>query len=249
MSDRFCALTGLTPADAGPDAPSLATLLPDLPPMEALPVRVGDDSPMFVQLGADGVARELAPVLAEEGGARFLTLVDRSGIARLLRNQAKLGRRVEDLQAELEARARAPERPRVRTMTELAARLEDAISRARRYDHAVACLRIRCGKGYRDALASLDGTILSCVRGVDEVGTLGEGEYVVVLPHTDLAGGKVVAERIRNRFEKQGQQAPSIGAAQLIGDEGPGALVKRAEGACTQAEQRGGGVLLAVDVL
>lgn len=247
-SAGFRALTGLDDDCVGK---SIAALLPDLPELGTVPERAAEDAPMFRQVGADGVARELVPVRipSDAEASPYLVLVDRSGVARLLRSQATLGRRLEDLQAELEARARSPERPRVRTMTDLATRLEDAISRARRYEHAVTCLRVRCGKGHPEALSSLDSTIMGCIRGVDEVGTVGEGEYVVVLPHTDLAGGKVVAERVITRLGKQGHTAACVGAAQLIGDEGAHGLVRRAEAACDQADQRGGGVLLAVDVL
>jgi PleD family two-component response regulator len=100
-----------------------------------------------------------------------------------------------------------------------------------------------------DSPADHDSEVMGCIRAVDEVGAVGECQYAVVLPHTDLAGGKIVAERIQGRLAGVGCTSVAVGVAQLQRDEEAVTLVARAEDACRQANTKGGGVLMAVDVM
>jgi hypothetical protein len=196
------------------------------------------------QIGDDQVARELEPVRAEVGGRFFLLLIDHSSEARLERRRAQLGREVEDLRSELLARERAPLRARIRTAREVAQRLDETAKLARRYRHSLTILTaIVGGRGNE-----LDHVVLGCIRGVDDIGRVDAGHYLIVLPHTDLTGGKVVAERLVARIQGAGATA-GVGVAQARGDEAGSALVARAEHAARQSQEVGGGALLAVDVL
>jgi hypothetical protein len=215
----------------------------ELPSLDEVPGAADADTPVFRQLGRDGVVRELAPALVRHGDGTFLVLVDRSSEARLRRGQARLGRQIDDLRAELEAQERGSARRRIRPMRELAARLDEALHRARRYKHDVTVLRIQLEEREGEDRGP---DLLGCVRNVDDVGRLGGGGYAVLLPHTDLPGGKIVAERIASRLS--GGRL-GVGVAQAMGEEPGSALVARAEGASKQAFEGPGGVLLAVDVL
>ncbi len=237
-SPRFLSLTGATEAiGRSPDA-----LMGEMPALDEVAGEADADTPVFRQLGSDGVVRELAPALFRVEGGHWLVLIDRSSEARLKRRQARLGRQIDDLRAELEAQARAPVGARIRPMRELSARLDEALERARRYKHHVTVLRIELDTGGRDR----DKDLLGCIRNVDDVGRIGPGSYAILLPHTDLPGGKIVGERVAGRLDgtKLG-----VGVAQALGKETGSALVGRAEGACRQAFDGVGGVLLAVDVL
>lgn len=239
VSPHFSGLTGRTEPVGKPPG----ELMAELPPLDEMPGSVDADTPVFRQLGADGVVRELAPALVRAGAETWLLLVDRSSEARLKRRHARLGRQIDDLRAELEAHEREPMRSRVRPMRELAVRLDESLHRSRRYKFDITVLRVTVEEGGGEDRGK---ELLSCVRNVDDVGRLGEGGYAILLPHTDLPGGKIVAERIAGRL---GGRRLGVGVAQAQGDETGSALVSRAEQACRQALERGGGVLLAVDVL
>jgi len=253
ISAGFSDLTGSGDSAIGK---KINDVLEALPPLDAIPQNAGGDELVFRQIGADGVARELTPVLltrptsAEIKAGSWLVLLDRSGEARLRRRQAQLGRKLDDLRAELEARQRAPMQPGVLPMRELAARLDEAVRRAGRYEHAVTVLRVGFDvTAGRDAEPDHGTELLGCIRAVDEVGAVGEQQYAVVLPHTDLAGGKIVAERIQGRLTGVGCSSVGVGVAQLQREEEAANLVARAEDACHQASTKGGGVLMAVDVM
>lgn len=87
------------------------------------------------------------------------------------------------------------------------------------------------------------------LRGEDALARLGGDEFVALLPNTDAAGARVVAERLRTalgqvhmRFHGEEVPAPlSIGVAQLRDDdEGLEALLKRADQAMYRAKRAGG---------
>lgn len=238
-SPGFLALTG----NAEPTGRAPADLMAELSSLDEISGTVDADTPVFRQLGRDGVVRELAPALVRNADATYLLLVDRSSEARLRRGQARLGRQIDDLRAELEAQERGTARGRVRPMRELAARLDEAMHRARRYKHDVTVLRVQLEEREGEDHGA---DLLACVRTVDDVGALGGGSYAILLPHTDLPGGKIVAERVATRLV--GARV-GIGVAQAMAEETGSALVGRADGACKQAFEGPGGVLLAVDVL
>jgi GGDEF domain-containing protein len=242
-SRGFARLVGLEGDGTGV---MLAEAVPALPKLEEMPGRVGESSASFAQIGSDGVRRQLAPARIEIDGEPWVVVVDRSREDKLARKQAQLGREIDDLKGELKARARAPAGPRVRTMRELAARLDEAMQRATRYKHEVTVVHVRCGESPGADPAEI---LLACVRGVDDVGAAGEGSYAILLPHTDLPGGDVVAKRIVGKLRDNGIDGAAVGVAQAHEGEKADGLAARADGACKQAHGQGGGVLLAVDVL
>ncbi|GEM_PF-2259314 len=246
LSSGFAVLAGLDPDTT---LGHITAHLRELPPLDSLPARANESGPVVRRVGRDGIARELAPIwicASSSSAQSWLMLVDRSSLARFERRQARLDRDIQDLRAELEVRARNPERGIVRGMRDLAGRLDDAASRARRYGHALSVLRVAIEL---EVDGSVEDELLSCIRGVDDVGRVGEDGYAVLLPHTDLKGGKVVAERIRKRLDASDARSVAVGVAQLLGKESPAALVARADDACGRAREDGGGILLAVDVL
>lgn len=246
-SPNFLVLTGVT----DPIGRAPAELISGLPALAELPTRAGEL--LVRQVGADGVGRELA--LARVPGAELLLLVDRSGEARLRRSEVRLGRKIEDLQAELAVREREPRRPRVRSLAELSTRLEEALMRGRRYGHQVSVIAIHIAMIAKASEASEDSeaqarilgeALLGCVRGVDDLGQAGDERWILVLPHTDLAGGQVVGKRVVARLGALEIGRAGVGVAQ-VGLEEPGpAALERANQAGVQALETGGGLLLAV---
>lgn len=89
--------------------------------------------------------------------------------------------------------------------------------RARRLGHALACIVLRIDgptvlgdpaavelrARVRDGLARL---VEERTRDYDHLGLIGEDGYLLVLPHTDLDGAMVVAERIRRDFAGLGNR-------------------------------------------
>jgi hypothetical protein len=250
-SPGFAALVGARNELAGlhPHA-----VLAELPALAHLPTSISAEAPIFRQVGSDGLGRELAAALVRdrsgESGAMLL-LVDRSGEARLRRSQARLGRQIEDLKAELAARDQEPHRPRIRSMSEVIRRLDESLARAHRYGHAVTIVAVQIeteAEPIADREKLVGDRLLGCVRGVDDLGRVEANDWVVALPHTPLAGGEVVAKRIQERLSELGLTRVGVGVAQVGLDE-PGAVaVERAEQAAAQAMESGGGLLLAVSL-
>lgn len=253
-SPGFRALTG---APAELDGLDPTKLIRELPILDQLAAVVDAESPVFRQVGADGIGRELAAALVREpDGGGTLILVDRSGEARLRRSQARLGRQIDDLKAELAAREREPRRPQIRSMAELARRLDEALMRSRRYGHQVTIVSIQieagvsiqleAGEPVEDQARAIGESLIGCVRGVDDLGRVDATHWVVVLPHTPLAGGEVVATRVHGRLSELGLAMVGVGVAQIGSDEAGSDAVDRADQAGAQALENGGGLLLAV---
>jgi hypothetical protein len=245
-SPGFVALVGARSELAGLEPHAV---LAEMPPLGQLPPTITAEAPMFRQVGSDGLGRELAAALVRDGesGATLL-LIDRSGEARLRRAQARLSRQIEDLKAELAARDQEPHRPRIRSMSELVRRLDEALARAHRYGHAVTVVsvQIEADESLTEREKLVGEKMLGCVRGVDDLGRVDASAWIVALPHTPLAGGEVVAKRIHERLGELGLTKVGVGVAQVGLDE-PGAVaIDRAEQAATQAMESGGGILLAV---
>ncbi|WP_374602720.1 GGDEF domain-containing protein [Arenimonas sp.] len=86
------------------------------------------------------------------------------------------------------------------------------------------------------------------LRGEDILGRLGGDEFVALLPSTDAAGARVVAERLREAINHahmlyRGEEIPvpvSIGVAQVRPDEVLEAVLQRADLAMYQAKRAGG---------
>lgn len=243
-SQRFLALTGASSiADR-----SIHALLPDLPALAELPDHVSSETPALLQVGVDGIGRELSAARIAAGEHCFVVLSDRSNEASLRRREAKLDRQLTDLQADLAAREREPKRSRIRTMSELAARLDEALTRARRYKHDVTLLTVRVAAAHAEAVlfGPVGECLIGCVRGVDDIGRLADDHWLLVLPHTNLEGGSVVGKRVFDRLSALELGQIAVGCAQIGGEESGSKALERADQACLDALEHGGGLLLAV---
>ena len=86
------------------------------------------------------------------------------------------------------------------------------------------------------------------LRGEDVLGRLGGDEFVALLPSTDVAGARIVAERLREAVNHahmlyRGEEVPvpvSIGVAQAGDDEPLEAVLQRADQAMYLAKRAGG---------
>jgi hypothetical protein len=242
-SPNFVALTGVVePVGRKP-----AELIAELPPLGGLPPTVGAEPVIVRVVGRDGIGRELAVARVPGADGGMLLVVDRSGEARLRRTEVRLSRQIDDLEAELAARERVPKR-RIRSLAELTLRLHEALQRARHYHHNVTLLVIRItGEGpIGVAERTVGETIVGCVRGVDDLGCAEDGRWILLLPHTDLTGGEIVAKRIIAKLETLAIGRVALGVAQANADEPGSSVVERAERVCAQALESGGGLLLAV---
>jgi diguanylate cyclase (GGDEF)-like protein len=99
-----------------------------------------------------------------------------------------------------------------------------------------------------DAVLAMTGRILSSlVRAADLVGRLGGEEFAVAMPHTDIEGAKLLAERLRaaiaaGRVEIGSETArvtASFGVAELLSQEDFESLYARADAALYTAKERG----------
>ncbi len=95
----------------------------------------------------------------------------------------------------------------------LATVLEEEIARCQRYGHPIAVIMIDIdglrsinadhGKITGDRILSFVGNLIKeSIRKFDQAFRYLGGDFVVVLPETDLTMAYIVAERIRNNFEK-----------------------------------------------
>ncbi len=93
------------------------------------------------------------------------------------------------------------------TYSQLKATLDAELARSRRYGRPAACLmfgfddyaglRYKLGRDACDAyLTRLFQGVLSCLRSADRLFRIDSDEFVILLPETDLAGGRLVAQRI-----------------------------------------------------
>ncbi|MCW5659725.1 MAG: GGDEF domain-containing protein [Burkholderiaceae bacterium] len=136
----------------------------------------------------------------------------------------------------------------------------EELHRTRRYGHTLclAMLDIDAFKAVNDhrghaagdqVLARVAAVCLSELRaGTDHCGRLGGEEFAILMPETELAGARVVAERLLTcirelRFEAAGQAfgvSASIGVAALhAADDGVAALMARADAALYRAKKAG----------
>ncbi|WP_343632411.1 GGDEF domain-containing protein [Roseateles sp.] len=106
------------------------------------------------------------------------------------------------------------------------------------------------------ALKALVGIASCCLREVDLLGRLGGEEFCALLPHTDIAGAMLVAERMRAvleglPFEWNGQKWPltaSFGVAESSAkDVSAAEVMRRADAALYRAKGQGRNVVQAVE--
>lgn len=103
------------------------------------------------------------------------------------------------------------------------------------------------------ALMAIARAVTSQLRVSDVLGRLGGEEFAILLPNTDLAGARILAERVRDavaRAEVSGAELPdgraaavrvtvSLGVAQLRDDESWESLLQRADRALYAAKDLG----------
>jgi diguanylate cyclase (GGDEF)-like protein len=99
-------------------------------------------------------------------------------------------------------------------------------------------------------LSTLGRTLASSIRPTDLAARYGGEEFVVLLPDTDVAGGRAVAERLRRAIARERVMGPdgtplpaitiSVGVAELRpGDADMAAVIERADGNLYRAKQAG----------
>lgn len=149
-----------------------------------------------------------------------------------------------------------------RAFWELAAR---EIERARRSHRGLALLAIDVDNFKRindtwghaegdEVLKEIVATVERRMRGIDYFGRIGGEEFAILMPDTDLEGGRAVAERLRAELALDGDSddrqqdavsalsrpyTVSIGVAQLRGTDSFHDLMQRADVALYQAKQSG----------
>ncbi|MFN8015979.1 MAG: sensor domain-containing diguanylate cyclase [Acidimicrobiia bacterium] len=98
-----------------------------------------------------------------------------------------------------------------------------------------------------DILRSVSNQIHSRLRTEDIVGRSGGGEFIVVLPNTDVKGASIVAERIRRGVEEdvrstlreEARITVSIGIASAKEDDSPETITERSEQALKDSKSQG----------
>lgn len=93
-------------------------------------------------------------------------------------------------------------------------------------------------------LIELAGRVRDCLREADFLARWGGEEFVVLLPDTDAAGTRQIAERLRREieacpFEGVGRVTVSFGASVLHGDDTPDSVFKRLDNALYEAKRAG----------
>jgi diguanylate cyclase (GGDEF)-like protein len=143
---------------------------------------------------------------------------------------------------------------------------EREIQRARRYGHPLAALMLdldhfkKVNDTYGHAagdkvLVAMTAAFGNLLRDIDVFGRLGGEEFAILLPETDLEGGRATAERLRAAFADTAVDAGntvlkvtiSIGATLLLPeDDGLDAVLKRADDAMYEAKRHGRNRVMAV---
>lgn len=175
----------------------------------------------------------------------------------------RLRRRFAAAQAAAEAQALTDELTGVGTRRFVLERLADELGRARRYGRALSCAlldldglaRVNGAVGADGGDAVLRGAanaVRAQLRRSDAVGRLRDDELLVVLPETDGAGARVIAERLRLAVSSLAvlhagitlQATASLGVATFQPADDPDAaeaeaLLRRADEALFRAKAEG----------
>nr|WP_301003541.1 GGDEF domain-containing protein [Arsukibacterium sp.] len=93
-------------------------------------------------------------------------------------------------------------------------------------------------------LMSFAGIMLQHCRELDVAGRWGGEEFLIICPHTDISGAKLLAERIRAavaefEFAHGKQLTVSLGVASFIRDDDANTILKRADDALYRAKGKG----------
>ena len=216
----------------------------DAGPAVYVPLRLRDQLPGYLAVFR---RRGAAPYGAED--IRLLTLLA-AWTAMALEN-LRLAQNVEKL-------AVTDDLTQVYNYRFLKSALRREIKRAGRYHQDLSLIMIDVDnlKSYNDRHGHLRGSFLlremaglfsAHVRSWDLVAKYGGDEFTVILPQTELAGARAVAERLRSAVEAHtfplaspGQITVSMGLAAFPGDgQTTSALIETADRALYLAKQRG----------
>ena len=216
----------------------------DAGPAAFVPLRLRDQSPGYLAV----FRRRGAPTFSAED-VRLLTLL--AAWAAMALENLRLAQNVEKL-------AVTDDLTQVYNYRFLKSALRREIKRAGRYHQDLALLMIDVDnlKTYNDRHGHLRGSFLlremaslftAHVRSWDLVAKYGGDEFTVILPQTDLAGARTVAERLRTAVEEHtfplaspGEITVSIGLAAFPADgQTTSALIETADRALYLAKQRG----------
>lgn len=142
-----------------------------------------------------------------------------------------------------------------RAITEAIRREESRVRRGQPYLSFILCdldhfKTLNDAKGHDAgdaALRAVSQTLLSCMRDVDFAARWGGEEFLAVLPDTDPAGARLVAERIRTRIEAMGFEvggdtyrlSMTLGVATLQPGEGAEQAIARADAALYEGKRGG----------
>jgi diguanylate cyclase (GGDEF)-like protein len=138
--------------------------------------------------------------------------------------------------------------------------LKNEFERARRYGFPLTALLLEVdrfsrlvdlhGSGLRDAVRSGLGRMLGRrLRASDHVGAAAEDRILIVLPHSDTAGARAAAKRLREEFarlevEAGGHRLPLTLSVGIAGDDAEAlfyeTILNRAEAALERAAAAGG---------
>jgi diguanylate cyclase (GGDEF)-like protein len=165
------------------------------------------------------------------------------------------------LNAELVRLARSDELTGLSNRRHLLERLSEEVERARRHHRPLSFLLIDVDRFKRinddyghltgdDALVQVAQLIQESCRAADLAGRYGGEEFGVVLPETDLAGARVLADRLRERVEagsfqtrgggqREFQVTCSVGVAQLSQVGQMDRLLARVDKALYKAKHEG----------
>ena len=136
---------------------TLRSVLPELPSFDDLPAVIDAHTPTFTHVES-GRLFPLAAAAVVDGGVRYLVLADRR--AHATRAELRQGPR------ESRPRDELPRPPRVHTFAVIHDRLGRALALSRSEGHSLAVLKIVVTSA---ADVDLDGLVLGCVRGIDDV--------------------------------------------------------------------------------
>jgi diguanylate cyclase len=96
------------------------------------------------------------------------------------------------------------------------------------------------GHQYGDqVLCDLAALLLKTMRAVDILARYGGDEFIIVMPHTDIAGAEILCERLRGEVERRMPFTVSTGMATASDADTPQSLVGRADAVLYLAKNRG----------
>jgi diguanylate cyclase (GGDEF)-like protein len=129
------------------------------------------------------------------------------------------------------------------------------LKRAKRYDFPLSVLLVSPDPGgaaeatTTDAASSFGHAVQSAIRDIDLPMHFADDTVMIVMPHTDADGARVVAERLRRKARQTADELTvSVGLTSMSGRSSPSysQLVARASKALAEAKKGGGNTVVTV---